>query len=275
MPKQTTPSPKDYVNNPFTIALRGITLLFDLARGVAFLLVALSVAGLFRADYSTNINNPKDAEDAFQQITAPLAGWSPTEWLVAVGAVAIITLAIMMIGALLGGVSAYTSLRLSRGERVSLSEAFREAFQHLWSFLWLQIIVGVKTLLWTLLFIIPGIIMATRYSLASVAFFDEDKKLRGNAAVKESLRLTRGAWLTTYGTHTLFNFITFGVIASVITTGANAVLYRQFDKLDDNKPEAHWLSWLALFLPFAFLLLLMFLIFVVIVLLGLSGQSFS
>lgn len=273
MAKQAKQSPANYINNPFTVAIQGITLLFDLARGVAFFLVALSIASLFRADYSTNVNDPKDAQDALNQFTAPLANFTTQEWLIAIGATAIIVLAIAMIGALFGGVSAYTSLKLSRGERVSIGEAFREAFQHLWSFLWLQIIVGVKIFLWTLLFIIPGIIMATRYSLASTAFFDDKKQLRGNAAVKESLRLTRGAWITTYGSHTLFNFITFGIISSIVTTGANAILYRQFDKLDDNKPAAHWLSWVALFLPFVFLLMLLFLIFVIIVVLGVTGFS--
>ncbi len=251
MAEQTKKLPKDYQTNPFTIAITGITLLFDLARGIGFLFVAIAILGLFAPD--TTPGNPEADQKAANEIINTVSAWGPNEWLIAVGATSIILLAIAMIGALFGGVSAYTSSRLAKGQPVSIGEAFREAFDHLWSFLWLQIIVGVKTFLWALLFIIPGIIMAVRYSLAGVAFYDNKKNLRGNAAVKESLRLTKGAWLTTYSSNALFNLITFGMISSIITTGVNAVLYRQYDKLGDKKPDAHWLSWFKLFMPFILL----------------------
>ncbi len=270
MAKTSTPAP--YENNPFFVAANGISLVFNLARGVAILFLVLSVLGLFRGNWSADTQNDKESLDAFW---TTLSGWSVETWLIAIGGVSVVLLALMLISALFGGVSAYTSLKLSRNEAVSIGEAFRVSFEHLWSFLWLQIIVTVKLFLWTLLLIVPGIIMATKYSLASVAFFDDTKNLRGNAAIKESIRLTKNAWLTTFGSLSLFNYITFGVISSLVTTGANAVLYRQYEKVGDKKPAAHWLSWLALALPFAVLFLLFgFLIFLFVVI-GISGQSFS
>ena len=151
--------------------------------------------------------------------------------------------------ALFGGVSSYVSARIARDEPVRLREAFRVAFENLWAYLWLQIIIFVKVALWSLLLVIPGIIMSVRYSLAGVAFYDDKKHLRGNAAVKESLRLTKNGWLTTFASNTLFNLITLGAIGSIISTSVNAMLYKQFDKAGAKKPEAHWLSWATLLIP--------------------------
>ena len=263
----TTKLPKDYENNPFFIATKGISLLFNTAQGVAIILVVVSVLSAFSGNWSDTNTEPADAPNAIMQ---SLASWSANEWFIAIFSTVIIVLALMLLGALFGGVSAYTSAQLARGKSVSVGEAFRQAFDKLWSFLWLQIIVLVKVLLWSLLLIVPGIIMSVRYSLAGTAFFD--KELRGNAAIKESLRLTKGAWLTTFAGGMLLNYLTFGLISLVVSTGANAVLYRQFDKLDDKKPEAHWLSWLTLVIPFILIaLLILFLAFLAIAI-GVIGK---
>jgi hypothetical protein len=267
MADKSKSSESHYENNPFFVASNGITLLFNLARGVAILLIIVSILGLFSNGWS-----PNESNDSWMNLMRLMGSWSVTDWILAIGSVSVILLAIMMVAALFGGVSAYTSARLAHGKKVELRVAFSEAFEHLWSYLWLQIIISVKVFLWMLLFIIPGIIMAVRYSLASVAFFDEKKKLRGTAAIRESLRLTKGAWLTTYASTTLFNILTLGAFSSAITTGANAVLYSQFEKLGTHKkPDAHWLSWATLLLPAIVLGLLLILVIGIGVGVGLSG----
>jgi len=236
----------DYENNPFFIATNGITMLFNLARGAATLFILLSVYTFFTKDDSS----PREAKDRAERIADTVSTWSFEQWLLAVGAFLAIILALLMIYALLSGVSAYTSAELAKGKKVSLKRAFSIAFDNLWSYLWLQIIVYAKIIGWSLLLVVPGIYFAFRYSLAGVAFYDSDKNLRGNAAVKESLRLTKNGWITTFGSNMLFNLLTFGVLHSVVSTGVNAVLYKQFNAIGDKKPEAHWLSWLTLFFPF-------------------------
>ncbi len=267
MADKSKPSHSHYENNPFFVASNGITLLFNLARGVAILLVVVSVLGLFSNSWS-----PDESDGAWMNLMRLMGGWSVTDWILAIGSVSVILLAIMMVSALFGGVSAYTSARLAHNKKVELRVAFQEAFEHLWSYLWLEIIISFKVFLWMLLFIIPGIIMAVRYSLASVAFFDEKKQLRGTAAIRESLRLTRGAWITTYASTTLFNILTLGAMNSAITTAANAVLYKQFEKIGDGKkPDAHWLSWVTLLLPAVALVLLLLLVVGIGIGVGLSG----
>jgi hypothetical protein len=265
MPAKVTK--KHYENNPFFIASNGLTLLFSLAQGVGVLFVILSILGLFARLFSPTGSSDNSSAD----ITSLFDGWDVGTWLLFCGAVAIIGLAIVMILSLFNAVGAYTSARIAQKEEVSIREAFREAFDKLWSFIWLQIIIVVKIILWALLFIIPGIIMAVRYSLANVAFFDDTKNLRGNAAIKESLQLTKGAWITTYAATALFNFLTLGTIGNVISIGTNAVLYRQFEESGAKKPAAHWLSWLTLVLPFIILLILLFFVVVIGVVVGLLG----
>lgn len=264
------PSKKSYENNPFFIATNGITLLFNLAQGVAVMLIILSVVGLFSGSFG-----PTDESGSTDAVSNAFSNWGVTEWLFLSGVVGIIGLALLMIGALFAGVNSYTSARIAYGDEVSIRTAFSEAFDKLWSFIWLQIIIFVKVLLWSLLLIIPGIIMAVRYSLASVAFFDDTKNLRGNAAIKESLRLTKGAWLTTYASHMLFNLLTFGIISSVVDTGANAVLYRQYQDAGKKKPAAHWLSWFTLVLPFVLFGFFLLVVILVAVVAGLLGLRFS
>ncbi len=242
----------DYENNPFFVATNGITKLFNLATGVATVMIVLSVLSFFGGGVDSPEGSQREAENFFNTVS----GWSAEQWTLAVGAGLIIGLAVLMISALFGGVSAYTSAELAKGNRVALGKAFRTAFDHLWPFVWLQIVMFVKLVLWTLLFIVPGIYFAFRYSLAGVAFYDSKKNLRGNAAIQESLKLTRNGWLTTFSSNLLFNLLTFGVLGALISTGVNAELYRQFGAVGDKKPQAHWLAWITLFLPFVLVVFL-------------------
>lgn len=239
-----------YENNPFFIAANGLTLLFDLARGVLIFLFILALINMVTGIKTPDFSKESDRNSSTQQMAQLTSGWLPSDWALAIGAAGIVLFAVVMITALFNGVSAYTSYQLSKGERVELGEAFHIAFERLWSFLWLQVIISVKLFLWTLLFVIPGIYMSFRYSLASVAFFDEKKNFRGNAAVAESLRLTKGAWLTTYASNMLVIALSFFKYNGIVSTSVNAILYRQFSQLGSKKkPAAHWLSWLTLAAP--------------------------
>ena len=258
--------PKDYENNPFFIASNGFTLLFNMARGVGVFLLFLS---LFAFIFSYGINND-DLTSAQREVTV----WHTSDWAIAIGTAAILGLAFVMIASLFNGIAAYTAVQLSKGKRVSFNEAFNAVFERLWSYIWLKVIISIKLLLWYLLLIVPGIIMSVRYSLADLAFFDERKNLRGNAAIKESLRLTKGAWLTTFAASTLFNLLTFGSITYVVTTAANAMLYKQFDTLGDKKPDAHWLSWFTVLFPIVFVTAIFMAIVLIVVGIGLVGRGF-
>ncbi len=61
----------------------------------------------------------------------------------------------------------------------------------LWRCFWLEILIGIKTFLWSLLFIIPGIIAAINYSQAKYVLA-ENPDLKAREAIDRSKHLMKG-----------------------------------------------------------------------------------
>lgn len=231
----------DYINNPFTIALEGIKLLFRNATTVAIFLAIFSAltAGSYafrqNSDYEERTAGNIEAFPAIEPSTA-----------IIIGVLAVVVLfGVIVIASFLSGISAFTAAELANGRTVSFRQAAKASFKRLWSFVWLQILIGIKILLWMLLFIIPGFVMAIRYSLANVSFFDSNKNLTGNAAIKDSIALTKNGWRTTLAAQTLFYIITLGTIGPIIDVATKSILYKQFvaaQAKNEAKPPAHILS---------------------------------
>lgn len=250
-----------YQNNPFFVAIDGITVLFKSAFSVGIFFIVLSalsiIAQLIQSviDFVNNMSiSSSEAyvsqEHNLQMFRDTLAKLSIQDWTIIASIGIGILLALMTIGVILTGISDYTAARLAKGKKTTLGEAFKGVVAHFPGYLWLNILIGIRILLWSLLFIIPGIIMAVRYSLSGTAFFSENA--RGNKAIRRSTLLTKNAWLTTFGSYYLFNLLTFGIIQPVIQPGIQAVLYRQYaayETAGKHKPTTHVLSWLALFIP--------------------------
>lgn len=254
----TTPtsSKASYENNPFFVATNGLDLLFKNARSIGILAAVFAVISAFssimRPDSpSTQTETPVQSGSGAE----PFSSIPPEGWVAIAVALLVILLIVTVFSIVIRGIFDYTSAQLAKNKTATISEAFRAVFSNFWGYTWVLIIQSVKTFLWTLLFIIPGIIMSVRYSLAGVAYFD--KKLKGDAAVQRSSQVVKGAWLTTFASQSLFNIITFGFIQPILTPGTNAVLYRQLDDTK-TKPKAHFLSWLTLFILLFFLTAIVF-----------------
>lgn len=253
----TAPAPKaptktsGYENNPFFVATNGLDLLFKRAQSIGILaaiLAALSMLGSLPSAFVQPDEPSQTPSAPAQQSSVEQFPHIPAEvWLLIAGIVLVFALVFVAIGIIIRGVLDYTSASLANDKPVTISEAFHAVFQNFWSYTWVIFIAGLKTFLWSLLFIIPGIIMSVRYSLAGVAYFD--KQLKGDAAVKHSSALVKGAWLTTFASQNLLNLITLGIIQPLLVPGTNGILYRQLTATGDAKPKAHGLSWLTLILP--------------------------
>lgn len=241
MAEPTVPAKKprqnsEYINNPFFIAAEGIKLFFTKAQSIAILLIILSVLSVV-SNFAGDTNPQEPAPSEFQAFPA----LSVETILFIIGFSVVAIAAILAIGTLINGVTAYGSARVSQSKEATLKQGLKATFDQFWSFLWLQVLTVLKVLAWSLLFIIPGIVMAIRYSLANIAFFD--KGLKGNAAIKESLALTKGSWITTFSAQALFNLITFSTISGLVTAGSTAILYRQFNTTPlADRPKTHGLS---------------------------------
>ena len=271
-----------YENNPFNIGLMGLKLFFDKAKSVAIFAIFLCAISFILNglsggyDYSSTTMTEEQAKAQQQADEAAVREFFSQDpgTLAVIGILGASALFLFIVLSLwLYGALEYTGARLAAGERTELKEALKTSGSELASYVWLYVIIFVKVLLWSLLFIIPGIIMAVRYSLAGTSFFAEGK--RGNAAVKRSLELTRGAWFTTFGGMALWNIMTLGLISYLLQPGINAVLYRQFVPLTDKneqKPAPHWLSWATLVAPIALLgLLVMIGVIIAAIFIALAG----
>lgn len=247
-----------YENNPFFVAVNGLELLFKKAKAIGIALAILAGISMLSSVPSAFVPPTDDAPTTSQQavqkedeeIAKNISAVPVTVWVIIAGVVLILVALFMLIGVLVQGVIDYTAAQLANNKEVGFSDALHGVFGSFWGYLWVLVVATVKTLLWSLLFIIPGIIMAYRYSLAGTVYFD--KKLKGNGSVKESARLTKNAWLTTFASQSLLNIITLGIVEPLTMPGTQAVLYRQFRALDvagAPKPAAHILSWLTLIIP--------------------------
>lgn len=287
MSKATSKTEKmiPYENNPFNVATLGLKLFFTLALPIALVAATLSILSFYSQmrpseffdtqryhSYSNTETKSLSAEEQLEarfddirnEIVArkdKIERMTGEQWTVVIAVASAVILLILFIGTLFGAMFDYTAAQMRRGKSVTLSDAMAGATERFFPYLWLRILVAIKVFLWTLLFIIPGIIMGVRYSLAGVSFYD--KKLGANAAIKDSSRLVKGAWLTTNGSQVLFNLITLGMMQIVLQPGTSSVLYRQldeYDKADKTKPKAHILSWLTLIIPCILLILFVLLL---------------
>ena len=256
-----------YENNPFFVAVNGLELLFKKAQAIGIIFAVIAALSAFSSIPSAFIPaedpamSPQESAKADQEFVDGITSIPAEVWLLIAAIFVTVLLIAIAFGTVVNGITDYTAAQLSRGKEVGFSEALRAVFANFWGYLWVNAVAGFKVFLWTLLFIIPGIIMSIRYSLAGVTYFD--KKLKGNAAVKESARLTKGGWLTTFASESLFNLITFSLIAPLLIPGTRAVLYQQFRDYDTAgiaKPNAHVLSWLTLILPIVLIVLVILIV---------------
>ena len=82
------------------------------------------------------------------------------------------------------------ALRVSREEEPGGAETLFACFQQFWRFLWAILLTGLFTALWTMLFIIPGIIAAYSYSQTIYILLDhpEMSVMEAIAASKQMMR---------------------------------------------------------------------------------------
>ncbi len=81
-------------------------------------------------------------------------------------------------------------LNLAAGKKPEVSDTF-EGFKDFWGAFKVTFLVGIYTFLWSLLFIIPGIIKAYSYSMA-LYVFAENKEKGAKECIKESMQMMDG-----------------------------------------------------------------------------------
>jgi hypothetical protein len=253
-----------YENNPFYITYNGLMLLFKNAQSVAIYATILAGIGVIMSA----VNSAVDMATSYRNESAPtemgqlsMNGIDIPILLGFIGVAVLVTVIFMLVFLFLYGILEYTAAELAKGKKVTLEQAIVGVWRGFLGYTWVYVLVFGKLFLWTLLFIIPGIIMSVRYMLAGTTYFAENK--RGNDAIKRSSALTKGAWFTTFAGFGLWNFITFNLITPLVNPSAATILYRQLKDATDSgiqKPTPHWLSWVTLLVPLAFVVLVFILV---------------
>lgn len=96
---------------------------------------------------------------------------------------------------------------------LTFKQAFTEAKSHAMKIFTIQLISIVYILLWTLLFIIPGVIMGIYYSMSIWVYIYEG--LTGGKALKRSKELVKGYWLWIFSRYAIL-YVLFYLISFII-----------------------------------------------------------
>lgn len=84
----------------------------------------------------------------------------------------------------------FVYLEVSKGKDIEINNLFN-GFRHMGKATWLNILIGVFTFLWTLLFYIPGIVKTYAYSMAFYVLAD-NPNMTAREALRTSKNITNG-----------------------------------------------------------------------------------
>lgn len=146
---------------------------------------------------------------AYEQFMAELTAVTQEKWLIlaAVG-----LLALLLSPALAIGCNLYFLRRLENKDS-DVREGLTARLPIWGKALWLYVLMGVRIALWSLLFVIPGIIAALRYSMAPY-YLAEDPELSAKEALEKSKTAMRNTKTTYF--MLLLSFVGWSLLASFV-----------------------------------------------------------
>lgn len=251
-----TPS-NSYVSNPFKSTFRGFGNFFSYNQNIAIILLVLANVGMIFQLFDT-FSNPSMSSNTSNTTGASTLGVPAAAIIMfAVFGLTVIVISFLF-GCLVNGMVAYATLKTSRQETTTVKEAFRETITHFWSIVYASIIVTLKIIGGLLLFIIPGVRAALRYTMVLLPIFDEDAN--GKQAIQRMKFLTKDHLLEMFGIVTVAGIIPF--IGTLLQWGGVSVMYPQLKTLKSSnapKPPVHWLNYIGfIFVGFWILLIALF-----------------
>lgn len=99
-----------------------------------------------------------------------------------------------------------------------------------WSMFWISILVGLATLGGFILFVLPGIWLAVKFSMAQLSLIEDGKK--GTEALSASSELVKGRWWGVFGRSLLVAIVVgFLALLSIWIMSAIIGLFIGFDKV--------------------------------------------
>ncbi len=198
-------------------------------------LPALAISGISMATSTMNILKTMETMGAFTQAnTSFTLNISPIS--------SIASLAVTLISGTLTVGMAVFFLNLANGKEARIENVFSQ-FKHHWSNTFvMQLIITIKTVLWTMLFIVPGIVANLNY-FATPYILAEHPEIKANDAIEMSKRMMYGhkgelfrLGLSFIGWSFLVAF-TFGLAALYVIPYIQATMAEFFNEISGNNYE--------------------------------------
>lgn len=136
-------------------------------------------------------------------------------------------------------------LNFVRGKEFNINDLFTYFDKRFFNLLLISIVVGLFTFLWSLLFIIPGIIAAIGYSMCTYIYVDNDNMevmdvLKTSKSMMEGHKMEYFTFMLSFIGWVLLSIITFGIAAIYAVpymTLAQTMYYDELRLISNNKGE--------------------------------------
>lgn len=251
--KEVSTKKPEYNSNPFTLSFNALGRFFEKNTPWAIAIIVLGFLGYIGQLGGELANEGSNSQSTTLGTTAATNPDATTTiaLVVFIGIfVLVFALVALVVGVFVQGMLTHVAIESEKGNRVSFSDAFNATSKRFWRLLGASLLAFVKIVGWTLLFIIPGIVAAFRYTLLPYVIMDEPEDSRG---VKEShdrtKLLVKHRLLEVFGVSTVSAIIP--IVGQVLGLAGNAALYRQLQVYNDGnleKPKKHWLNYLGFIL---------------------------
>lgn len=281
-----------YDSNPFTLAFNSFGRLFNTNAGWAVTLIVLGVLGFFWQMFGNLIqlaSSPESSSSTTRSVemadklpaASSAASTSDTNVaavvLIVIGIVILVLIMIAVFSAIstfISGMFTYVAIKSEQGQKVSFNEAWHETSMRFIRLYLAQLLAGLKIFGWTLLFIIPGIIAAFRYTLLPFVVMGDSGDTKGARTAHASTKtIVKGRLMEVFGIATVAGLIPF--VGDILRLTGNAALYSQMKVYSDanaEKPKVHWLNYLG-FMLLGFVLLIVLFILAIVALVAVASQT--
>lgn len=281
-----------YDSNPFTLAFNSFGRLFNTNAGWAIALLVLGIFGFIwqmfgnllqlAATPESSTTTTRSVEMA-DKLPAGSAVASSSDVnvaavvLIVIGIVILVSILVLVfsaIGTFINGMFTYVSIKSEEGHKVSFNEAWQETTKRFIRLYLAQLLAGLKIFGWTLLFIIPGIIAAFRYTLLPYVVMGDSGDSKGARTAHASTKIiVKGRLMEVFGIATVAGLIPF--VGDLLRLTGNAALYKQMKTYTDagaEKPKVHWLNYLG-FMIIGFVLLLILIVVAIAIAITIAEQT--
>lgn len=278
-----------YDSNPFTLIFNSFNRFFktNMWWGISLLVLGFLSFGWqslsqFSSVPASNEPSPKMSSDSLEKNFSWLQNITP-EQIIALSSIAILLILFVALISLVYfamytyvyGAFAYVALQSEKGKSVQFEEALREVNKRFWRLFLAQGLANIKIFLWTLLFIIPGIIAALRYALLTYVIMDQSEKEKGIVVTHtRTKQIVKGKLMEVFGMLVASGIIPF--IGDTLRVTGSAAQYNQLSFTHDHgvtRPKTHLLNYIGFLLALLCVFLVVAIISFVAFVVYLSSQA--